>query len=106
MKNNHLIMVMGFLALFSVLFFIFFGFTGVRFVLGLSLVIILPFYLLIRNLPISKGEKLFFSLFVALPLFPSLVYWLGFAVPFRMSMILVVLLILGTGLGIQKFVSK
>lgn len=76
--------VLGMLAVFSALAL---GYAGFRTIIGTIIIILLPFYLLFSNFNISKGEKLIFSIFAAIAIFPSLVYWAGFILPFRAALL-------------------
>ena len=79
------------------------GFTGLRTVLGIIIVIFLPFYLILDNLSIDQGEKVLFSFFISITVFPSLVYWLGFIVPFKMSIFVIFIALLVAAYIIKKF---
>ena len=79
------------------------GFTGLRTVLGIIIVIFLPFYLILDNLSIDQGEKVLFSFFISITVFPSLVYWLGFIVPFKMSIFVIFIALLVAAYTIKKF---
>jgi len=54
-----------------------FGFKGVLFLVIFAL-ITLPFYLLLSLFDLKIGEKLIFSFFIAIGMFSSLTYWIGF----------------------------
>lgn len=82
------------------------GFTGLRTVLGIIIIMFLPFYLIFDNLGIEQGEKVIFSFFVSITVFPSLTYWLGFVVPFKMSIFVIFTALLIAAYTIKKFSKK
>lgn len=86
--------------------FITLGFTGLRTILGMIIIMFLPFYLIFSNFNLSQGEKVLFSFFISITLFPSLVYGLGFLVSFRISIFAVFLILLITAYLINKFWKK
>lgn len=86
--------------------FLMLGTAGLRVILGIVFIMFLPFYLLLHNSSLSQQEKIAFSFFISIALFPSLVYWLGFAVSFRISIIAVFLLLLILPYIISKISKK
>jgi hypothetical protein len=56
---------------------LFSGFTAVRVILGIGIVLVLPFYLILRNFSIDKDECFVFSVFLGLGFFPILAYFVG-----------------------------
>src|SRR3989338_1564498 len=86
--------------------FIILGFTGLRTILGMIIIVFLPFYLIFHSFNLSQGEKVLFSFFIGIMLFPSLVYWLGFIMPFKISIFIVFLVLLITAYLIKKFLKK
>ena len=103
MKSENSILA-GIILIFVVLCsFAVFGLIGLRTVLGIIILIFLPFYFLFESFDLSKEEKFFFSFFVSIMLFPSLVYWLGFIVPFRISIFVIFILLLVAGYLLKKF---
>ncbi len=80
-----------------------FGFTGLRTVLGMIIVMFLPFYFIFNNFDLSQAEKTTFSFFTSIILFPSIVYWLGFIMPFRISIIIAFVMLLIIAFLIAKF---
>ena len=78
------------------------GFTGLRTILGIIIIMFLPFYLIFDNFSIEQREKILFSFFVSIILFPSLVYWLGFIVPFKISIFVIFIALLVAAYAIKK----
>lgn len=72
-----------------------FGLAGVRTVLGIILFFILPGLLLLRNSAFDFEERIFFSLFAGLGLFPLLVFVLNRVLPSLRMSIIAALVIIG-----------
>jgi apolipoprotein N-acyltransferase len=88
------------IALFS---FIFFGFVGFKVIFGMLLVFFLPFYLILDNFNLSRGEKIIFSFFIGIGIFPALVYWLGVIISFKLAIALSFILFVSLGIILKKF---
>ena len=73
---------LGILALLAALSFLFWGMAGARTILGVALLVALPFYLLFGAFRLGESERLAFSFCAAVAAFPSVTYWLGFIMPF------------------------
>ena len=86
--------------------FIALGFTGLRTILGMIIIVFLPFYLIFSNFNLNQGEKTLFSFFISITLFPSLVYGLGFLVSFKISIFIVFLALITLAYLINKFWKK
>src|SRR3989344_9298710 len=66
--------------------FLLFGFAGFRSVIAIAVLFIVPSWLLLRKTGLDLEEKMFFSLFIGLGLFPLLVFAVNQLVPsFRLS---------------------
>ena len=80
-----------------VFFFFILGFSGMIAALGIILLFIVPFYLILDNFNLGQDEKIVFSFFLGVGIFPSLVYWLGLFISFRLSIFIsfVVLIVIG-----------
>lgn len=63
-----------------------FGFAGFRTILAIALFFVVPVFLLLRRTSLDVEEKVFFSLFMGLGLFPLAVWAVNQALPsFRLS---------------------
>lgn len=82
------------------------GFTGLRTAAGMLIVFFLPFYLIFDNFNLGQEEKIAFSFFTGITVFPSLAYWLGFVLPFKISIFAVFILLLAVGYLSKKFIGK
>ena len=81
------------------------GFIGLRTVLGILIIIFLPFYLIFDNFNLSQEEKISFSFFVGIMMFPSLAYLLGFIVPFKISIFVTFVSLLILGYLLKKYLK-
>lgn len=92
--------IIALIALFS---FIFLGFTGFKVIFGMLLVFFLPFYLILDNFNLSRGEKVIFSFFIGIGIFPIVVYWLGILMSFRFAIVITFVLWISAAVLIKKF---
>lgn len=86
-------------------FYLFFGITGVRVVLGV-IMMWLPFYLILSNFELTTGEKFVFSLLLGITLFPSIVFLLGLLISFRIAIVVTFVLLIVVWFLISKFKKK
>ena len=99
--------IAGLILLILLLFFILFGVTGLRTIIGTILLFFVPFFLILNNFDLELDEKIIFSFFIGLGLFSTLTYWLGFLTgSLRISMVIVFFILSGVGLLIRKFKKK
>jgi len=75
LKENQFVVFLFLIA--AAFFFILFGITGVRVILGFVLLFFLPTYLIFKNFDLPMMEKIAFSFFIGLGVFPTCVYYLG-----------------------------
>jgi len=89
----------------SLFSFFLFGMVGIKIFLGIIFVS-LPFYFILGNFELEEGELFVFSLMLGITLFPSLVYLIGLLISFRISIILVFLILISAAFGIKKIRNK
>jgi hypothetical protein len=86
------------IAVTAILFLILMGYlfraAGLKTGLALVILYFFPMYLIMDLLNLTQGEKVVFAFFLSLGIYPSLVYWLGFLVPFSVSIFLSFILLL------------
>jgi len=88
-------------------FFIVFGITGARTVLGFILLFFLPTYLIFKNFDIEPEEKIAFSFFIGLGIFPTFAYYLGLLVSsMRWSIAISFVLLMAIGIAFSKYYPK
>ncbi len=97
------ILVILLVALFS---FLFFGFTGFKVVMGFLLLFFLPFYIILDNFDLEMSEKVVFSFFIGVIMFPALVYILGLVMSVRISIAVSFIVFILAGLILRRFRSK
>lgn len=104
LNKNTILAVAG--ALFLLLMIYLFGITGLRTGLAFAILYFIPMYLIMDLFDLTQSEKTIFAFFISLGIYPSLVYWLGFLVPFSVSIFLSFILLLIIGFLIKKFKKK
>lgn len=85
--------------------FVLFGVTGLRVVLGITLVL-LPFYIILNNFELSYGEKFVFSAVLGFTIFPSLVYILGLIIPFRIAIVITFIVFFSIAILLRRYKLK
>ena len=91
----------------AIFFLSLFGLTGLKVFLSLVFLYFLPFFLILNNFDLDFGEKIIFSFFISLAIYPTLTYWLSFVVgSIRIAMIIVFVVVLGIGLALTYMKRK
>lgn len=99
-KNNLIIGVIIAVLLF---FFILFSLTGLKLIIGIGLLYILPFYLILDRFDLDKTEKIVFSFFIGIGILPSIVYYLGILFnSIRIAIVVTFVLLILIGLILKK----
>ena len=100
----------GFIGVIIVLMLIFFyfilGFSGMMTVFGIILLFILPIYLILSSFEFEQDEKIIFSFFIGVGIFPSITYWLGMLMPFKIAIFVTFIILLIAAYSITKFYKK
>lgn len=105
-EAKELVIFLPVTALIAIAFsFVLFGITGARVVLGL-IFISFPFYFILNNFEIAEGEKFVFSVLLGLTAFPSLVYILGFTIPFKVSIAIVFIILIAIAIALKYIKPK
>jgi len=95
----------------AAIFYYLFNITGLRLFLGSVIIYFIPVHLILGRFKLDTLEKLIFSFFISLGIFPLLTYYFGKLTTFRIGMIIsfillgVIALILRKK-DIKKFFSK
>ena len=84
-------------------FYFIFGFSGMMAVLGIILLFIVPIYFILDNFALSQDEKLIFSFFLGVGIFPSLVYWPGLFISFRLSIFITFIILIVVGFVVRRY---
>jgi len=104
-KEN--IIFVGILVVVILIFFYYIlGFSGAMSALGIILIFMLPTYFILNNFKIDSDEKIIFSFFIGVGVFPSIAYWIGTFISFRLSILITFLILLGVGFLVNKFWKK
>src|SRR3989344_8673726 len=92
----------GFIAIAAIAAMAFFyyllGFSGMMSVFGIMLLFMLPTYLILNSFSLEQDEKLIFSFFIGVGIFPSITYWLGMFISFRIAILITFFLLLAIGI--------
>jgi len=95
------------LAIIVAFFLIVFGITGAKVILGFILFFFLPTYLIFKNFDIEPEEKIAFSFFIGLGIFPTFVYYIGLLISsMRWSIAISFVLLLTIGIAFSKYYPK
>ncbi len=95
------------LAAVSVAAFALFGFAGFRTIIAVAVLFIIPPLLLLRKSGLDSEEKIFFSLFIGLGLFPLLVFAINQLLPsFRASAVAALIIVAIAAFLINLFRQK
>lgn len=97
----------GIVVIIILLFFYFIlGFSGMMTALGIIVLFILPMYLILDNFDLSQDEKIVFSFFIGVGLFPAIAYWLGMLISFRIAIFITFIVLIVAGYLVKKFYKK
>lgn len=91
-KNLPLIIPLTTLA---IAFMILFGSKGLRFFFGAGIVFVFPVFMILKNLDISVGERVLFSLMLGLGIIPSIVYLSGFFLGSIITAVVIAVILIG-----------
>ena len=101
---------LGFIGIMGVIIPIFFyfilGFSAMIAVLGIILLFFVPMYLIIDNFKLGQDEKIVFSFFLSVGIFPAITYWLGILLSFRISILITFIVLLVTAYLVRKLLNK
>lgn len=84
-------------------FFYILGASGLMSALGIILIFVLPTYFILNNFKLDDDEKIVFSFFIGAGIFPSIAYWLGTLISFKISIFMTFSLLLSAGFLVKKF---
>ena len=91
-----------FLFILDILFFSL-SFSVMMAVLGIILFFIVPIYFILDNFDLRQDEKLIFSFFLGVGIFPSITYWIGLFISFRLSIIIAFVVLIVVGFVVRKY---
>lgn len=93
-------------AVILVFFYFILGFSGMMAALGIILLFIVPFYLILDNFNLDQDEKIIFSFFIGVGIFPAIVYWLGMIISFRLAILITFVVLIVIGYLVRKVRKK
>ena len=94
---------MGILALAVMAFFyLILGFSGMMTILGIILLLMFPAYLILNSFELEQDEKIIFSFFLGAGIFPSITYWIGMLISFRIAIAVTFIILIITAFIINK----
>jgi apolipoprotein N-acyltransferase len=94
------------IAVILVFFYFILGFSAMMSVLGIILLFIVPMYLILDNFELGQDEKIVFSFFLGVGIFPAITYWLGMIISFRISILITFVVLVGAGFLVRKFLKR
>tara|TARA_B100000315_G_C14403554_1_gene507612 strand:- start:515 stop:868 length:354 start_codon:yes stop_codon:yes gene_type:complete len=84
-----------------------FGFIGVRSIVGMFVLFIVPVFMILNNFDLEMDEKIFFSLFFGLSLFSLFIWLVDRIIPsLRFSIVVAFILCVGGGIYLGKRLHK
>ena len=87
-------------------FYYILGFSGMMSALGIVLLFFVPTFLIINNFRLEQDEKIVFSFFIGVGIFPSIAYWLGMLISFKIAIFATFAILLGIAFTIKKLRKK
>lgn len=93
-------------ALILAFFYFILGFSGMMTTLGIMLLFMLPTYLILNNFDLEQDEKIIFSFFIGIGIFPAIAYWLGMLISFRISIFIAFATLIAASFIIRKLRKK
>ena len=92
-----------FIAVILVFFYFILGLQGALSALGIIIFFAVPFYIILDKLSLREDEKLTFSFFIGVGIFPAIAYWLGIFISFRLSIFIAFILLVISIYFLYKF---
>ena len=90
-------------AVILVFFFLILGISGLLSALGVILLFIVPMYFILDNFELGQDEKIVFSFFIGVGVLPSLSYWIGFFISFKVAVLLSFAILIIVGILIRRY---
>ena len=86
-------------------FYFILGFSAMMTVLGIIIIFIVPLYLILDNFDLRQDEKIVFSFFLGVGIFPSITYWLGIFISFKIAILVTFVILIIAAYLIRKFLK-
>ncbi len=101
---------LGFIGILTAVILLFFylilGFSAMMAVLGIMILFIAPIYLALDSFDLGQDEKLVFSFFLGAGILPSLAYWMGLFISFKLAILMSFIVLITTGFLIRGYKGK
>ena len=99
--------IIGIILIAAMAFFYFIlGLDGTMSVLGIFLFFIAPMYFILGNFGLEEDEKLVYSFFIGVGIFPSLAYWIGLFISFKIAIAISFIILVIMGFLIRSYMGK
>lgn len=99
--------LIGIMSLALIIFsYLLLGFSGAMAVFGIMLLFVLPMYLILDNFNLNQEEKIVFSFFLGIGIFPAIAYWLGMVISFKAAILVTFLVLTAAGVFMRKYLKK
>jgi len=92
-----------FIIVISSFFYFILGLQGALSALGIIVFFVVPFYFILNKLRLREDEKLAFSFFIGVGVFPAITYWLGIFISFRLSIFITFIILIAVIYLLNKF---
>ena len=89
-----------------VFFYLILGLGGMMSVLGIFLLFIAPMHIILDKFDLGQDEKLVFSFFIGIGILPSLAYWIGLFISFKIAILISFIVLLTIGFLIRNYRRK
>ena|SRR3989338_2695759 len=86
-----------------IFFYFILGLDGMMSVLGIFLLFIAPMYFILGNFALEEDEKLAYSFFIGAGILPSLAYWIGIFISFKVAILVAFVVLILAGLAINHY---
>ena len=78
------------------------GLSGMLSVFGIIFLFIVPIYFAMSSFDLAQDEKIIFSFFMGVGIFPSLAYWLGMIISFRIAILITFIVLMSAAFTITS----
>ena len=94
------------IAVILLFFYLILGFSAMMAVFGIIMLFIAPIYLILDSFDLEQDEKIVFSFFIGVGIFPTITYWLGMIMSFRIAIFITFLVLIIVGYLVGKIYKK
>ena len=99
--------IIGIILIVAMAFFYYIlGLGGMMSILGIFLLFIAPMYFILGNFGLEEDEKLVYSFFIGVGILPSLAYWAGLFISFKIAVLVSFIVLIITGFLIRNYMGK